>query len=426
MKIEKLSPKNLVTYSNNARTHDEEQISQIMGSIKEFGFTNPLLIDEDNRLIAGHGRLLAAQHMELETVPCIRLVGLSEAQKIACSLADNKISLNAGWSSELLRIEIQTLKELDFDLDVIGFSHSELDDLFLANPTEGLTDPDDAPELPKCATTQIGDIWVMDKHRLMCGDSAKSEDVERLVIEDLNIIFTDPPYGVSYADKNAFLNKNNKGNRVETPIESDHLSLKECAEMWGNVFSVWHKKVRQESSFYVCSSPGDKEFHLYLQLKENGFNPHQYLVWNKNNHVLGRSDFNYKHECILYGWTKSHTFYGKGPHKSSVWEIDKPHISKLHPTMKPVELIENALLHSSLSGDICGDMFAGSGSTLIACEKKQRVCYCMEIDPHYCDVVVQRWEEYTGKQATLEKTGHTFEHVKNGRKEKGRTSSLSD
>ena len=405
----------LIPYVNNARTHSDEQVAQIAASIREFGFTNPILLDGDNGVIAGHGRLLAARKLNLEEVPCIVLAGLSEAQKKAYVIADNQLALNAGWNQELLGIELKGLEDDGFDLDLLGFEPADLGDI-LRGDGEGLTDPDEVPEAPEVPVTKIGDLWCLGDHRLQCGDSTDAESVEKLMGgKTIDLVFTDPPYGVSYADKNAFLNADDKGNIIQREIENDHMSMEDISRLWADVFALWAQFLSDYSSYYVASPGGELLPSMMMMMNENGFPFRHMIIWSKNNHVLGRCDYNYKHEPILYGWAKKHKFYGKGSQKFTVWNYDKPLKNDLHPTMKPVALIENAILNSSEVNQTVADMFLGSGSTLIASEKTGRICYGMELDPHYCDVIINRWQDFTGKQATNQ-DGKTFDEVSHGSK----------
>ena len=354
----------------------------------------------------------------MNQVPCIILEDLTEIQKKAYVIADNNIALKSGWNDELLNLEIENLKELDFDIDLLGFSDEDLDDIFEAgtNTSEGLTDPDDAPEIQETTVSIQGDIWIMGDHRLMCGDSTDEEKVIKLLDNNqIDMIFSDPPYGVSYSDKNEFLNELDKGNRIQKEIKNDCMDLNETSDLWSKVFSVWNKFFLESSSYYLTGPQGGELSMMMMMMNDNGFPVRHTIIWSKNNHVLGRCDYNYKHEPILYGWKNKHKFYGKGDHKTSVWDIDRPHKSELHPTMKPIELIENCLLNSTLKGHKVADMFGGSGSTLIACEKTNRHCLMMELDEHYCDVIVRRWQEYTGKEATHEATGKTYQQLKEER-----------
>ncbi len=419
MKIENIKTTELIPYINNTRTHDHEQVVNIASSIKEFGFTNPILIDQKNGVIAGHGRLLAAIKLKLEEVPCIVLSNLSEIQRKAYAIADNKIAMNSGWDEDLLKLEFEFLKENDFDTDIIGFDLEELEELFNddCSEGEGLTDPDEVPDAEDKSVNIQGDVWVLGNHRLMCSDSTNRESVEKLLNKNtIDLIFSDPPYGVNYSDKNTFLNKADKGNRIQKNIKNDELSLEDISVLWKNTFSLWKDYFSEYSSFYISSPQGSDLFMMMMMMMmNNGFPVKHVIIWNKNNHVLGRCDYNYKHEPIIYGWLNTHKFYGKGQFKNTVWDIPKPQKSDLHPTMKPVELIENCILNSSLKGHTMADMFGGSGSTLIACEKTHRHCFMMELDEHYCDVIIKRWQEYTGQQAIHEATGQTFGSIKQER-----------
>ncbi len=417
MKIENIKTTELIPYINNTRTHDQKQVVNIASSIKEFGFTNPILIDQKNGVIAGHGRLLAAIKLKLEEVPCIVLSNLSEIQRKAYAIADNKIAMNSGWDQDLLELEFEFLKENDFDTDIIGFDLEELEKLFNddCSEGEGLTDPDEVPDAEDKSVNIQGDVWVLGNHRLMCSDSTNRESVEKLLNKNtIDLIFSDPPYGVNYSDKNTFLNKADKGNRIQKNIKNDELSSDDISVLWENTFSLWKDYFSEYSSFYISSTQGSDLF-MMMMMNNNGFPIRHVIIWNKNNHVLGRCDYNYKHEPIIYGWLNTHKFYGKGQFKNSVWDIPKPQKNDLHPTMKPVELIENCILNSSLKGHTVADMFGGSGSTLIACEKTHRHCFMMELDDHYCDVIIKRWQEYTGQQAIHEATGQTFGSIKQER-----------
>lgn len=402
----------LIPYVNNARTHSDEQVMQIASSIKEFGFINPIITDGKNSIIAGHGRLMAARKLRMKTVPVITVDHLTDAQRRAYIIIDNKLALNSGWDDELLKIEIEVLSDLDFNIDLLGFSDDELDLILFDNDAQdGLTEDDDAPPIPDESITRRGDIWLCGDHRVMCGDSTCATDVEKLLNDrKIDLIFSDPPYGVSYADKNAMLNAFDKGNRIQTEIKNDHMTLEETGRLWADVFSLWSSYLANYSSYYIASPQGgDLYLMMMMMMNENGMPLKHTIIWNKNNHVLGRCDYNYKHEPIIYGWSKKHKFYGRGTLKNSVWDIPKPQKNDLHPTMKPVALVENCILNSSESNQIVADMFLGSGTTLIAAQKTGRICYGMELDEKYCDVIVKRWQDFSGKQAILEATGATFE-----------------
>ena len=402
MKIINVKTTDLIPYVNNARVHNEVQVARIASSIKEFGFNNPILLDGDKGVIAGHGRLQAAQKLGLDTVPCIELKHLSAYQKRAYIIADNKTSDLATWDNEILSLELADLANGDTDLSDLGFDQKELEKLIPAT-TEGLTDADDVPEPPVEPTCKLGDIWHLGRHRLMCGDCTDSDTVNKLMCgEKVDMIFADPPYGVSYASKNEFLNDQDEGHRIQVEIKNDHLTLDETGVLWANTFKNWTDRLAEYSCYYIATSHmGDLFFMMMLMMNNNGFPIKHCLIWNKNNHVLGRCDYMYKHEPILYGWKNKHKFYKNGSQNKSVIDIDKPLKNDLHPTMKPVELVENFILNSTLENMLVSDPFLGSGTTLIACEKTNRTCYGLELDPHYCDVIINRWEQFTGKTATL-------------------------
>jgi DNA modification methylase len=411
--IEKIGIDKLIPYARNARTHSDEQVAQIAASIREFGFNNPVLIADDNSIIAGHGRVMAARKLNLSEVPCIRLSHLSETQRKAYILADNKLALNAGWDDNLLSIELADLKDLGFDTDLTGFSADEIAALMPVEVTEGLTDEDEVPEVPQDPVTKLGDVWILGKHRVMCGDSTSVDAVNTLIQESLvDLAVTDPPYGVSYADKNKSLNESGKGNRIQTPIKNDHLQGSELKDFFLASFSCLYLAMKPGAPFYIFAPQGGEQMMMMMMMQEASLPVRHELIWVKNNHVLGRADYHYKHEPVLYGWKDGagHPWYGDR-NKFSIWNVNKPTQSKLHPTMKPVELIEIPIQNSSKGHDVVLDLFGGSGTTLIACEKTNRIARLMELDPKYCDVIVKRWQDFTGKQATLEATGQLFDEV---------------
>ena len=415
MKYKNVAVSDLIEYVNNARTHSAEQINKIAASMGEFGVIAPVIVDQDNHILAGHGRLMAAKKLKLDEVPCLAVEHLSDAQKKAYILADNRIQLDSEWDKDLLQIEMESLSEMDFDLELTGFDDIEINDLLQLDQMEGMCDADDVPELQEETVSKKGDVWLCGDSRVMCGDSTSIDDVEKLLNgRTIDLIFSDPPYGVSYADKNKFLNKLDKGNRIQKEIQNDHMSTEETAQLWSDVFSLWSQYLSDYSCYYIAAPLGIDLLMMMRMMQENGFPLKHTLVWNKNNHVLGRADYHYKHEPIFYGWSKRHKFFGRGDHKNTVWDIPKPLKNDLHPTMKPVALVENCVLNSSESNQIVSDMFLGSGTTLIAAEKNNRICYGMELDEHYCDVIVRRWQEFTGKNAVLESTGQIFNEVEHG------------
>jgi DNA modification methylase len=393
--IEKIGIDKLIPYARNARTHSDEQVAQIAASIREFGFNNPVLIADDNSIIAGHGRVMAARKLNLSEVPCIRLSHLSETQRKAYILADNKLALNAGWDDNLLSIELADLKDLGFDTDLTGFSADEIAALMPVEVTEGLTDEDEVPEVPVDPVTKLGDVWLLGKHRLMCGDSTSVDAVDKLMGgEKADMVFTDPPYNIDYQGVKDRREKI-KNDKMSDPDFLDFLmqSLMPCEVM------------------YVCCSW--QYAHLFKQaMHQIGHPAKAMIVWDKINPAQHLDLYYKQHEIIFYHGP----FGGNKTVRGDVWQIKRQQ-NTVHPTMKPVELIEIAL--SDHSGrKIVYDSFGGSGSTIIAAEKTGRIARLMEIDPKYCDVIVKRWQDFTGKQATLEATGDTFNtlsDIKNAR-----------
>lgn len=377
-KISDLKP-----YENNARTHDGNQIKQIAASIQEFGFTNPVLIDAENVIIAGHGRVLAAKSLDMENVPCLILDELTDRQKRAYIIADNKLALNAGWNDELLAKELSRLKSEDFDLDLIGFSDEELNDIVIdfEDGGEGSnTDDDNVPEVDESeAICKIGDLWQLGDHRLLCGDSTKKDDVDRLMDgEKADMIFTDPPYGVNYISR---VDKNKR--KAWGSIKNDDLSGKELNDFLSS--SINQDIMNIDSKYIWCNWQSVVDFIMAIG------RPNNIIVWNKESIGLG-SGYRQQHEfCLFYGKIDDNS-------ESNVWNLKRDSTSDYkHPTQKPVALCERAIKNSRPKKIL--DLFLGSGSTLIACEKTKRKCYGMELDPKYCDVIIKRWEEYTGKKA---------------------------
>lgn len=401
----------LKPYERNARTHSAEQVAQIAASIVEFGFTNPILVDSGDGIIAGHGRLQAARELGLSTVPVVVLDHLSDRQRRAYVLADNQLALNAGWDLELLRTELQDLVADDFDLSVIGFSDEELEDLL---PEVEELPPEDAddeavPEIPEEPITKPGDVWLLGKHRLMCGDSTSLTEVERLMAgEKADMVFTDPPYNVAFSGALSSTSKNGKivkmsqgytnPSSTHDEIKNDSMSKAEFSDFMLSVLSVI--KTYCVGGYYICFSSATLD-ELLAPLVQSGLGWKSIIIWNKNQSPMGGGHFRRKYEPIAYGYFENR-FYGREYAEDDVWDVDRTRKNDLHPTMKPVELVEKAIGYSSKKGDRVLDLFGGSGSTLIACEKTGRHARLMELDPRYCDVIVQRWQQFTGKLATLE------------------------
>jgi hypothetical protein len=342
----------LIPYARNPRKNDPA-VQRVAASLKEYGLVkNSIVVDEDMVLITGHTTTKAMQALKWATAPEVTQVfGLTEAQKKAYRIADNKLGELAAWDDELLALELDDLKVLDFDLDLTGFDDKELGKILDAG--KEASEDDYEPPVEIETSIQRGDLFALGRHRLLCGDSTSAEDVGRLMDgKKADLLLTDPPYGVSYASKNEFLNALDEGNRVQTEIENDHKKPEEMSAFWIATFTTAREHMRPGASYYVTGPQGgDLLLLLLLALKEGGFPLRHMLVWAKNNHVLGRSDYHYKHEPILYGWVEgAHTFYG-GHSETSLWPIDKPHKSDLHPTMKPVALFAKAVENSTKSGE---------------------------------------------------------------------------
>ena len=403
-KIEQWAIDKLIPYARNSRTHSDAQVAQIAASIKEFGFTNPVLIDGGGGIIAGHGRVLAARKLGLSEVPCIRLEHLTEAQKRAYVIADNRLALNSGWDTEMLKVEFADLQELGFDLELTGFDLDEIKELLAPVGTEGLTDPDDAPPLPETPRTVPGDIWVMGKHRLLCGDSTSMDDLAKLCKGQLvDMWLTDPPYNVAYEGKtkDALKIKNDEmGDDQFRQFLRDAYTAADTVMKPGAVFYIWH-----------ADSEG---YNFRGAAKDAGWTVRQCLIWEKSSMVMGRQDYHWKHEPCLYGWKEGAGHLWAADRKqTTILEFDKPSRNGEHPTMKPVALFEYQMLNNTKGGDIVLDSFGGSGTTLVAAEKNGRIAYLMELDPKYCDVIVKRWQNFTGKIATHAETGEPFAEVTN-------------
>jgi DNA modification methylase len=389
----------LIPYINNSRTHSEEQINQICASINEFGFTNPLLIDEKNSIIAGHGRLMASKKLGMEEVPCIVLVGLTEAQKKAYIIADNKMALNAGWDEELLKIELENLKELDFDLDLTGFNIDELDDILGKNEEpEEIIEDDFEVEVPEEPKAKLGDIYQLGNHRLMCGDSTSIDDVEKLMNGvKADMVFTDPPYGVS-ASGGRSQTKDKLGMKA---IANDELRKDDLTTFLSNFIKVM--KYKDGASIYICY-PWATQKEFTEAILNNNLKIKNCIIWDKKVFGLnGFKGYRPQYEMIYFCCKEDFEWYGDKA-QSNIWQISreiKREEQGNHPTPKPIELIAKALNNSSKQEDIILDVFGGSGSTLIACEQLNRNCYMMELDPKYIDVIIERWENFTGEKAVL-------------------------
>lgn len=406
------SVSSLIPYARNSRTHSDEQVGKIAASIKEFGFLNPVIIDGENGIIAGHGRILAAQKLGLVTVPVIEASHLTDAQRRAYIIADNRLALDAGWDEEMLAVEFADLDAMDFDLSLTGFTLDEIAEITADEIEEGLTDEDSVPELADDPVTVLGDVWLLGNHRLMCGDSTSIDAVEALMGGSAaDMIFTDPPYGMSYDGGRS---KKNFG-----MIKNDDAQGGALVDLVRDAIATARANSKDGASAYVCF-PWRTYSEFEAALVSCGLEVNCCIVWDKKSVGLGHQDYRPQHEFIFY--SKGGQFYGDRS-QSDVWYMSRGNTGAyVHPTQKPVELIEKAIGNSSKGGDVVIDCFGGSGSTLIACEKTGRHARLMELDEKYCDVIVKRWQEFTGREAVLESSGDKF----NDMFINGRTGAMAD
>ena len=390
----------LIPHARNARTHSDAQVAQIAGSIAEFGFVNPVLVGDDGVIVAGHGRIMAARKLGLDQAPVIVLAHLSPTQRRALMIADNQIASNSGWDDEMLAAELAALKEEDFDLDLLGFDDAALDRL-LADTIEATEVSDEAPEPPANPISRPGDVWICGEHRVICGDATVLGDVETVLDGELaDMTFCDPPYNVNYA--NSAKDKQRGKNRA---ILNDALGESFGAFLYDasvNILTV------TKGAVYICMSSSELDT-LQKAFREAGGKWSTFVIWAKNTFTLGRADYQRQYEPILYGWKDGADHYWCGARdQGDVWFVDKPHKNDLHPTMKPVALVERAIRNSSKSRDIVLDPFGGSGTTMIACENTGRRARLIELDPKYVDVIVTRWQSLTGGVATHAASGQSF------------------
>ena len=389
----------LIPYARNSRTHSEAQIAQIAASMKEWGVTSAVLVDEDGGIIAGHGRVLAARKLGKTQMAVMVAKGWTDAQKKAYVIADNKLALNAGWDDDLLALELAELADLGFDLDLTGFTHDELSLLNPEELPEGLTDEDAVPELAETSVSVQGDIWQLGNHRLMCGDSTSIDAVERLMDgRKANMLHTDPPYGVDYE---GVPNDHLKDAKLESFLH-DALACAFIVLSPGSNIYVWHADITALEFISAFRSAGFKQARPPT------------IQWVKPSLTMSQGDYHSQNEPCLYGWKEgSGRVRVKDRKQTTLWKCDRSAENKVHPTMKPVELCQRAIENSSEANGIVLDLFGGSGSTLIACEKTGRDCRMMELDEKYCDVIIKRWQEFTGKEATHAETGKTFAEMSN-------------
>ena len=398
----------LIPYARNSRTHSDEQITKIASSIREFGFLNPVIVDGQNGIIAGHGRVMAAQKLGLIEIPVLQADHLSDAQKRAYIIADNRLALDAGWDAEMLRVEFAELADLGFDLELTGFDLGEIEALEPEQLTEGLTDEDAVPELVDDPVTVLGDVWLLGNHRLMCGDSTSIDAVEKLMDgEKADLLHTDPPYNVNYDNQDR-----PKAGKVKLgKIKNDKMDDQSFYDFLFGFYSCAFVALKDDSTAYVWHASSE-HVNFTRAMVDAGFAYTQQIIWKKPM-LLGRGRYQWAHEPCLMG-VKGSPFFTDDRTKTTVWDFGGYDKSKnVHPTQKPLFIPEEAINNSSKQGSNVLDLFGGSGSTLIACEKTGRKAYLMELDPKYCDVIINRWQAFTGKQATHEETGKTYAELKN-------------
>ena len=382
----------LVPYINNARTHSPEQLTKLRSSLREFGFINPVIIARDYNIIAGHGRVLAAKEEGIMEVPCVFVDYLTEAQKKAYILADNRMALDAGWDEELLRIEIESLQGEDFDVSLTGFEEQELADLFAIEGDKAAKDDDFelSAALEKASFVERGDLWIVGRHRLLCGDATRTEDVERLMDgKKANLVVTDPPYGVSFKSSDGLT------------IQNDSMKDEEFYTFLLTAFQCMAEHLENGGSAYVFHADTEG-LNFRKAFIDIGFHLAGVCIWVKNSLVLGRSDYQWQHEPVLFGWKKGgkHSWYSDR-RQTTIWNYDKPKRNKNHPTSKPLDLLGYPICNSSQENAIVLDTFGGSGSTLMACEQLNRICHMMELDEKYASVILRRYVEDTGDKENV-------------------------
>ena len=385
--MELVSIDKLIPYVNNARTHSPEQITKLRSSLREFGFINPVIIDRDFNVIAGHGRIAAAKAEGMTKVPCVFADHLTEAQKKAYIIADNKMALDAGWDEELLRVEIKSLQGMDFDPLLTGFDEKELADLFGGEADDRAKDDDFdlTAALEKAAFVERGDIWTVGRHRLMCGDATNADDVAALMGgTKANLILTDPPYGVSFKSSSGLT------------IQNDSMKNEEFYNFLLSAFKNMAEHLEKGGSAYVFHADTEG-LNFRKAFIDAGFHLAGCCIWVKDSLVLGRSDYQWQHEPVLYGFMKNgrHKWYSDRK-QTTVWNFAKPKRNENHPTSKPLDLLSYPIGNSTQENAVVIDTFGGSGSTLMACEQMNRICYTMELDEKYASVILRRYVEDTG------------------------------
>ena len=408
-RMERVPIGKLVPYARNARTHSDAQILKLRSSLREYGFVNPVLVDGNYNIIAGHGRVMAAKAEDFEEIPCVFVEHLNETQKKAYILADNRLALDAGWDEEILALELEELKSFDFDLEATGFDIAEIEKLFSDHgqaDTEAQEDDFDADEAAaeiETPVTQRGDVWLLGDHRLMCGDSTSSADVKTLMENSkARFVFTDPPWNVDY------------GSDARHPswkarqIMNDKMSTEDFGAFLLQAFKCMADHSEQGCMTYVVMSSQEWS-NVMTAMREAGYHWSSTIIWAKDSLVLSRKDYHTQYEPLWYGWLEGEKRLCplEDRKQSDLWQIPRPKVSPEHPTMKPVALVAKALLNSSRKGDIVLDLFGGSGTTMIAAEQTDRLSFLMELDPKYCDVIIRRYIEFTEDDSTvfLERNG---------------------
>jgi len=423
MQIDDLLINDLAIYDKNSRTHSDAQVQEICDSIKAFGFNNPILIDENRQIIAGHGRLLAAKKLKLKIVPTITLSHLTDAKKKAYVIADNKLALNAGWDYEILMHELDAISAAGIDVGLTGWTPDEIAAFTPEVLNEGECDEDEVPDVAPDPITKLGDIWLLGNHRLMCGDSTSIDSVEKLMNgEKADMVFTDPPYNTGMTTKSQAgsgeLWKGNKkgGNPRLSHMFNDSYSAEEWQTFMASFMASYWMLMKDNSVAYICLD-WRRNHELIPHIDAAGYHRSNLIVWDKVVHGLG-SDYKYTYELINVckkGKPTLDTHQGDDREYSDVWHIQRVMgKNEDHATAKPIALMERAMRHASKPKDLIADLFGGSGSTLIACEKTNRKCFMMELSPNYCDVIIKRWQKFSGKNATLEISGKSFDEVANG------------
>ena len=390
MIVENIDINLLKPYANNPRKLTPKAIEKVAESLKQFGFRQPIVVDNNNIIVVGHTRYQASRKLGYTQVPITKINNLTKEQINAYRIADNRTNEEAEWDDELLALEIKDLEMKDFDISLTGMDKPELDKI-LFEEKQGNTDDDEVPEAPEEPITKPGDIWQLGNHRIICGDSTLPETYQKLLADKkVDLYLTDPPYNVAYVGKT----------KDALTIQNDKQTDDQFQEFLKNAFTNSTEYLKLGGSFYIWHS--DSEGLLFrLAVNDANLKLRQTLIWSKNTMVMGRQDYQWQHEPCLYGWKEgaSHTWYSDRK-QTTILNFERPTSSKLHPTMKPVKLISYLINNSTKQEDLVLDSFLGSGSTLIACEKLQRICYGIELDPKYCDVIIKRWEQWANAKAT--------------------------